>query len=54
MPTTDHKLSTTDRRLIEDAADALSVAFRWRDSPQGFDYWVTIYNTLTDMAKGKA
>lgn len=32
--------------LVENLMDDLRAAFTWEDSPQGHDYWETVYNDL--------
>jgi hypothetical protein len=44
-------LRTLDRKKCDEAANALTSAFMWGDSPEGSEYWATVYNKLSDYSK---
>lgn len=35
-----------------DPMDYISLAFSWRDSPEGFAYWYLVHATWTGLVKG--
>lgn len=35
-----------DKLLAYDLKELLKISFRWAKSPEGFDYWNDLYNSL--------
>jgi len=42
---------TNPNQIVLDKIDALEVAFNWRNSEQGWEYWNTHWNNLIDAAQ---
>lgn len=40
------------RLMYCDPMDYVSIAFTWRDTPEGLDYWYLVDVTWTDLLKG--
>ena len=44
-------LEKLDSGRIWEAVHALRGAFIWNNTPPGFDYWCSVCDTLTDLAR---
>lgn len=45
-------LSGRDRENLRMAARCVRIAFRWESTPEGVEYWDTVYRRLSKMADG--
>ena len=49
MKYVDEKQLNDYQRGIYQVAEKLMKAFRWKDAPQGFDYWEQVHDNLIDL-----